>query len=251
MKAGSAGSAGATGLSRLFFRDCCIMDAMQSYPTRFYGRTWLYWMGIPLLGTLVAFWLIFGLQIVLGIEPTDDPEMGFVLIILGLILAPAVFVCVFQVYARQMPILKIYREGMVIRTIGAPVQADNLVLIVLWVFGLWIIILPLIALWQCITLQTFRIQTIRVRWEKIVTILPDKRSLTIAGWFEKIHSSVSERDTSAEFYHAVSYDTASFGTSIGNVIEAVVFNAFNPDSREVLPSWQGEESMFVNDTYDF
>ena len=224
---------------------------MQKYPTRFYGRTWVFWAGILFLIPFAVLCLVMGLLAILGNEQVSDPEAWGGFIIAGLFISLLACACCFQVFARQTPILGIYQEGIIIRTIGSPVLVNNLILRILCAFGLFIIILPLIGLWKCITLQAFRIRTVRLRWEKVVTILPDEKSLTIAGWFEKDHDGGFELDAAPEFYHAVSYDTDSFGISIGKVIEAVVFNAFNPDSREMLPSWHDTEAMLGNDTFDF
>jgi len=46
-------------------------------------------------------------------------------------------------------------------------------------------------------------------------------------------------------------ESDSFGTSLRKVSESVQFFQENPDVRESLPSWQDEETLLGNETFDF
>jgi len=224
---------------------------MQQYPIRFYGRTLLFWLGSVFFGPIVVFLFTMSVLAILGMIPMDaqpipedvPPEaVGVINIIISLFfMLPLVLASFFQVFARQTPVLKIYREGMIIRTIGVPIflDSDNPHLKVALGTGGGIIIIPLIILWQCITFQAFQIRTIRLRWEN-VEVVSETRILRINGLTDVDMNNGFEQDTTPK-YHTVSYETHSFGVAIDKVIESVESFLHNPDSREMLPSWQDDD----------
>jgi hypothetical protein len=138
--------------------------------------------------------------------------------------------CIFQVYARKRPIFKIYREGLWIRSLGTPISV-NLFLNTLCLF----IPIILIVFWQLITLQVFRVRTVRLHWEN-VDVMSGEDSLTIIDWFNKENLEDFGKHMSMEHY-TVSYGAYSFRIPIDKVNEAVQFFLHNPDSRKMLPSW--------------
>ena len=225
---------------------------LQKYPTCFYGRTFIFWAGVLFLCPTVAIWFIIGLAHPLGFELNADFEMGLASMILGLILLLLVLASFFQVFARQTPILKIYREGMMIRIIGTPIPInhDNMYLQIVVHTGGILLLFPLVVLWQCITLQAFRIRTVHLRWEN-VEVAWETGILHVKGLIDKNMNDVFDQKAASESDYAVSYYTASFGTPIAAVNESVQFFLHNPDARESLPSWQDEETLFGNDTFDF
>jgi len=185
-----------------------------------------------------------GVLFCLGIEqaPRDDSEPGSILLA-GCILMMLVGYCIFQIYFRQRPILKICREGLWIRTIGTPMPRTNIMIILHAQ-----IVIPIWIFWQCITLQAFRIRTIRLRWENIDMIPPEQYAFTLAGWHEKDYNDF-DQNAPLEHY-AVHYRADSFGVSVNKVIAAVQFFQDNPDERTMLPSWQ-EEVLPGNNTFNF
>jgi hypothetical protein len=216
---------------------------LKKYPTRFYARTWPYWGGTLLLVPFALFFLIF--MLIFAIYENDAVEKEA---IVGGIIAIIVFVlpaiaCTFQLYARQRPILKIYKEGLWIRSIGTSTQISQSIGCLLGGYVVFFILF-IMAL-QVITLQAFRIQIFRLRWEYI-TDMPAKKGtltqygeLTVDGWYEKDNNEFNQ-DLTLKHY-TTSYGVSSFGTSINKVIETVQFYHHNPDARETLPSWQDEE----------
>jgi len=183
--------------------------------------------------------------VTLGLLRPPDLDSGTPLAMFGLFWLFIFVVCAFQVFARQRPLLKIYQEGMEIRAIGAPIYIS----LFMNVLGFGTLLFLLIVFCQFITLQMFRIRTIRLRWDN-VSVIPTPGTLAIGGWFIKNVNDDFGQETSLEYY-AVSYEVASFRVSIGKVSEALLFFLHNPDSRETLPSWQNEETVFGNDAFDF
>ena len=225
----------------------------QQHPTQFYGRTWIYWTGVLVLGPFVAFWSFVGALVLLDIEPYNgmDKLVGIIPVSIGLLYAPMILVCCFQVFARQTPTLKIYQEGMIVRSFGISIRFDsnNLIGQYLW-HALGAIYLPLIVLWQCITSQAFRIRTVQLRWENFDVIRwTETGSYAISGWSDKDRHD-SAQDTPLEHIE-ISCTADSFGTPIAIVSESVQFFRHNPDARESLPSWQDEDTLLGNETFDF
>ncbi|MCL2743626.1 MAG: hypothetical protein FWE67_07230 [Planctomycetaceae bacterium] len=219
------------------------------YKTKFYARTWICWAGVLLLGPIVAGWLIMGLLIVLGIDkppPEQDGVPDSALLIIGLLCTPMVFSLVFQVYARQTPILKMHREGIKIRVVWTPISSSGLVMYVLWLFPpLAFFIYALVMLWRLLSFQLFRIRTFYIPWDDTLEIAKEKNAFTITAW------NYREENTSQVYeYMSFFYCADSFGTSIRKVSESIQFFLHNPDSREFLPNWRDEDTMFGNSTFD-
>ena len=215
----------------------------------------MFWLGILCTGPFASLFCLLGLQ-----EIARAHEAGIPLLVIGGIFLFVSAACAFQVLARQFSLLRVYREGIEIRTIGTPIQVDP----ILHILGFGSLVMLLIAFWHFVTLQMFRIRTVRLPWETVV-VIPTKRTLAIAGWFDKendnsfednpfrgntLEDNSFEQETSSEYY-AVSYDAHSFGTPIGKAIKTVQFFLFSADSRVVLPSWQSEETVLGNETFAF
>jgi len=212
----------------------------REYPTQFYGRTFVFWAGLLFLGPITVFMYVLGMLLLLGIETAPngqpDSDAGIAFTIGGVALTCLVIACAFQLYARQYPVLKICQEGIETRTIGVPTP-NNLLMGILFALGLWVFILPLIALWQVITFQAFRVQTFHFRWENIDAIPTATGAFTINGLVEK-NSNDFDHDTPE--YWSIPYGTDSFGVSINKVMGAIQFFLHNPDVWNNLPSWQDE-----------
>ena len=226
----------------------------QQYPTQFYGRTFIFWVGVICFGPyavlLSILVLLFLFRIMCGDAGLDMVLASLVLLPFLLVFVSTALACIFQVYARQMPILKIFRDGMVIRSIGVQLRygSDNLIGQYFW-YTTGPIILPRIILWHCISLQAFRIRTFLFRWEDITDLLTNKNEFKIEGWCEQNRNDF-KREVPLEFWFFL-YESHDFGTSIRKVGESVQFFLHNPDARESLPSWQDEETLFGNETFDF
>jgi len=214
---------------------------LEKYPIRFYGRTWIFWACTLILGHIAVFGCIMGplfwLDIIKPANGRPGYEAGIPLTIISSLLMPFAINFAFQVYALQWPILKIYKEGLWIRTIGTPIKIDP-VLIAL--FGLLLHIL--ITLWQFITLQMFQTRTVRLRWEDIDTKQAGNWDLVIAGRLNEANKDSFD----PEDWYYIAYGADSFGMSVAKVKGVVFYFQNNPDSRETLPSWQDTESPFIS-----
>ena len=212
------------------------MDTMQKYPIRFYGRALLFLVGIlasaPI--AIVGCLMVPISLLVLVWEPTIA-SIGYVAMIIFYLLFMLLFVaCIFQVYVRQRPILKLCKEGLWIRSLGTPISINPFLNTL---FGFIPIIIA--VLWQVVTLRIFRIQMIRLQWEN-VDVMSGEDNLTITGWFDKDNLDDFGRNDLLENY-SISYGVYSFREPFDKVIESVQFFLHNPDSREMLPSWQDDD----------
>ena len=223
---------------------------LKKHRTQFYARTWVCWAGVLLLGPLVVGWFVVGLLVLL--EPPDDVDahkMGIFTFALSLFLVPMVLSSIFQVFVRQSPTLKMYREGIKIRHVWEPIQFHGCTTALLTlVYPIAMIIYGFFFLCRFLTLRLFKIQTFHLQWENITEIQMEKNKFTIFGWVET-DSNDFEQDTPPDLWF-FSYEENSFGTSIKKVIAAVQFFWDNPDARKKLPSWDKENS-FENEIFDF
>jgi len=205
-----------------------------------------------------------GLLVLLGIdqlpEGEDPRDVGTALLAMSVFFLPIVLSSVFQVFARQSPVLKIYREGIKIRLLWTPIRYGVLLGCLLALCSpLALLLLACVTLWRLFTLQLFRIQTFHLRWENIVEIPAGKNEFTIVSWKETDSNNIEpnfndvddcKQKTSLELWQ-FPFDANSFGTSIRSVIEAVQCFERDPDLREMLPSWQDTDILFGNDAFDF
>ena len=232
---------------------------LKKYATQFYGRTWMVWACVLLLGPLVAIWFVMGIVFLLGIgePPNGDSALvgGITMMIVALLALPFVIESFFLVLARQRPILKIYREGIWIRFLGAepPLRLETKGLIqealLHHVAPLIFLITYPVKIWQLLTLKTFQTRIVYLHWEYIEPSNSTQAFYTISGW-AKVKNNDFEQDVPMK-YLTTSYEGDSFGTALRKVVETIEFFWRNPDTRETLPSWQDEELLIHNDTFGF
>jgi len=220
------------------------MDTMQKYPIRFYGKTWQYWLAalfvvFPAVGIccLTAIMMLLGaIGIVRDVKSFGDNDVIYGVIIFAFFILLAIALT-FRLCALQRPILKIHKEGLWIRTIMTSDQI-NPYLGCLLGFFLTSLLRAFTMVLQVITLQLFRIRLVRLRWENIDVVV-NMRTLEIKGMIDKDEDDFGQETTRE--HHASIFGTDSFGTSFAAVTESVQFYLHNPDSREMLPSWQEED----------
>ena len=217
---------------------------LEKYPIRFYGRTWIFWACTLILGYIAVFGCIMGplfwLDIIKPANGRPGYEAGIPVTIISSLLMPLAIASAFRVYALQWPILKIYKEGLWIRTIGTPVKVDP---VLGALFGI-LLLIP-IMLWQLVTVQMFQTRTVRLRWEDIDTKQTGNWNLVIAGRLNE----ANENSFDPEDWYYIAYGADSFGMPVAQVREAVFYFQNNPDSRETLPSWQDNEILFGNTSH--
>ena len=214
---------------------------MQKKPIWFYGRMWMVLAGTLIVGHLAVFGCVMGplfwLDIIKSANGHPGYEAGIPLTIIGLLLMPIAIAFAFQVFALQRPILKICKEGLWIRSIGTRYEIDP----VLTILGFDLILIIFIMLWQLMTLQMFRIKVIHWQWDHF-DLLPKYGIFSVTGWLDKDNKNDFEQGTPVPY--TVSYGADSFSVSIDIVRKTIQFYIHNPDSRETLPSWQDDETMF-------
>ena len=199
---------------------------MKEYPIQFYGRTLDAWGVVLIIGPLVAAACIAGALLNWGFVEIPDNhdgsrDIGFLLLIVGTVIMTVPLVFMYRLYALQRPILKIFREGLEIRTVGTTLPD-----IQAWDITHYLTMFILIG--QFVTLQMFRTRTVRLRWENIHEMFEGKGVFSLAGRTDRPFR--------------VSYGCYSFGMPTDEVNEAVQFFLWNADFRETLPSWHDEEA---------
>ena len=218
----------------------------QQYPTRFYGRTWIYWVGVLVVGSLATLGCILGPLFCFDVINLGNGDPGFLpgipMVMVSLPLMPFAIAFVVQVITRQLPTLIIYQEGIWIRVVETPIQDYP----VLQVLQLAMFQIVFVMFWRLITGQMFQTPTYRLRWENIETIWTETGTFAITGWIDKDRFDF-EQDAPLK-YLTISCTVDSFGTPIRKVNESVQFFLHNPDAREFLPSWQDEETMLERTT---
>ena len=167
-------------------------------------------------------------------------EAGIPLTITGLIFVPIAILLVFHLFARQWPIIRIFREGLEIREIGTRVQFDPS----LNILGIGFILCAFIALWQLLTLRMFRVRTTRLRWEEIMSIASNRVILEIIG--------IPIRETSFPNSATMDSPTCIFaydGNSLGvppDYAGAILYDLFHhPEKRNSLQSWESDKTAHL------
>ena len=190
----------------------------QKFPTQFYGRTWIYWLGVMVVGALAAFGCVGGLLFcfdIMNLGPRALPGwmIGSVMIPIGLTLTPFAIAFVVQVITRQSPTLKICREGIWIRFIETPIKDEP----ILQALQLDMVRIIFVMFWRLVMLQMFQTPIYRLRWENIETIRTDKGVFTL-GWrdteyndFDNGYSIVS---CPADFFWNVHCQCERVGTTL-------------------------------------
>ena len=211
------------------------------YPNHFYGKTWMLWAQVLVLVPITCLACIMGPLFLCDAIHTADGrpghEAGIPLTITGLILVPITVILVFHLFARQWPIIRIFREGLEIREIGTRVQIDP----ILNIFGLRLFLFTFVILWQLGTLRLLRVRTTRLRWEEIMSIASDRVILEIIG--------IPIRETSFPNSATMDSPTCIFaydGNSLGvppDYAGAILYDLFHhPEKRHLLQSWESDKT---------
>lgn len=236
---------------------------MTEHTSQFYGRTWIFWVGCFVLPPISILFLNFALremERMRNIQMLDNSI--FILFFWVLIACVLWFASVFQVVARQRPVLKFYQEGIQIRSIGIPSRFSLLETLPIWgclmalagpiVLFIWFLQLfayLLVLFFRCITLQTFRIRLVWLRWENLEMEYETEKTFTLFGWYEKHRKDYfwwMQKDMTQEAdmrFYSVSYQTDSFGKSINEVRTTIEWYINHPESCKTLPSWEDEERV--------
>ena len=208
---------------------------------------------------LVPFLYLLVSDMIEQVDPDDPADLWFFILFVGLLSIPTLSVSIFQVYVRQSPILKIYREGIRIREVWTPIQETPFLRVSAYTGGVFLALffIAFVMLWRFLTLQMFQTRTFYLRWENITDMWAERNEryveaetlITIVGLIEQDHND-SEQDALVE-HKSFSFPTGFFGRPLGIVFEAVDFFGYNPDARETLPSWQNKNILSGNETFDF
>ena len=211
----------------------------QQYPTRFYAATfpWTAILFLTLFGVpaIMSALDCFGVARLFGQPPNLVVGILFLLFGFGCMFyaIQGIFhnVHVFYLLVRRMPILQIYREGICMRRFIAD-QTFCLQWKSIWIDS------------NNSTPESPR----SFRFQKAKEQYPIK----IMYWHEKERNDgPADRECIDIDYEKFTFEPHAFSTPIAKVSESVQFFLHNPDARETLPSWQDEETLLGNDTFDF
>ncbi len=211
----------------------------SSLPTEFLGKQWIDVVKAIFFGGLGVAALVMGPLCYLGLWKKVDgkaaTEAG-----LGLTLASVFFLILFalavsNISAKRTPLLRICREGIVIRMIGAS-SLDKTPFIPAFARLVWLVL----------SFEGFRDRTLYVPWntfqEVKVTGPMMARLLTIVG----PTFLSSEIDTSWEppFANETVLPEVTFVKPLQQIADAVRQLHQSPQIRDTLPSWRIEESNY-------
>ena len=196
----------------------------------FYGKTWIYWAQLLILGPLGGFSLIMGILFWTGtftdVHGKARPEAGPPMTIIGLFLLLVALVAVFNIVKRISPILRCYREGLELRIIGMNSFGDLSEPIKHFI-GIFIV------LWGIISLRSFRVHRSFIPWSKFagaeVTGIPMVYCLRLY-----IHDETSRSDP--PIAELVWISQTDLSDAPHRIAELLNFFAGHPDYRNQLTS---------------
>ena len=204
----------------------------EEHTTEFRGKTWFYVVAAIVFGGLAVLSLVLGplflFEIAKDARGQPAPDAGLALTIMSVPLTLAFVLFVFNAMTHRRPILRICREGLVIRLIGTS-ALDHVPLV------------PAIIrlLWAIVSFQGFRQRIVFVPWDSLrrleITGLPMVRKLLIA----------KETGRSAEIYETkihlfeMTLPEAAFAVSLDVIAGTIAAYFRDEDLRQDLPSWEG------------
>jgi hypothetical protein len=199
---------------------------------QFYGKTWYYAAQAIVFGAFGLIMLIMGTLGLLGFmkapDGRTDMSSGAVMLLVSVALFAIAALAIYNIAARQQPILRLCQEGLEITIIGAsslarfPIQSP-------WLQMTWLII----------SLQGFRTQYIWAPWDSVkratVSGLPMAQTLTIIAQFYSSRKFAKRKLPPVagqwEFRDAEFEETLDL---ISDIITAYVDGV---EPRNQLPSW--------------
>jgi hypothetical protein len=188
---------------------------------RFYGKTEILWVFVLFFSYVSIIPCIAGPLFLFDIIKTADGRPGHIagipLTILGFLFMPFVITFVFHLIIRQKPLIRLYKEGIQLMDVVLPTPID---------------------LCRLVTLKEFRIQTLRLEWEKIDTIFCGHGTLGIIG--NSTHTENQPIDKNDSPIQIFSYDTDSFAMPLKNVGDILCYFHYNSEARRILPSWKNK-----------
>ena len=213
------------------------MDNQKRYQTKFYARTWMLWSSFIIIGILCVAGCVMGPLFLFGIiEPANGRpgyEGGIPMTIVGLCFLPITIVITIQLWGRQTPILEVYEEGLLIREITSLLGGNA----ASTVSGIFLVVLPIWALYLIITFQVLRKKTYQIPWTNVSDVQFDSSVLCIVG--RPSNKEVLEYyETKIPVSRLFQYPPDAFGTSLKKVGEAVMHYFKHRDASEMLSSWK-------------
>lgn len=215
-----------------------VKKAANEFPNVIYARTWIVWACAIIIGYLVGMAGILGplfwLDVLKSANGAPGHTGGIPLTIFALVFAPMEILFIFHVYARQRPLITMNREGLCIREIGSRTRIPYHPL--LSIFRLNFFIVLFYSTWDVLSLRTFRVETICIRWENVIEFARGDWSVYICG--------VSMQDTKTTFEPhdagvvvTFSYGADAFGISAKKAGQSIEHYLRSHEARQTLPGW--------------
>ncbi len=200
--------------------------------TEFRGKTWFYVVLAVVFGGLAVFGLVLGplflFEIAKDARGQPAPDAGLALTIMSVPLTLAFALFVFNAISHRRPILRVCREGLVIRLIGTS-ALDHVPLV------------PAILrlLWAIASFQGFRQRIVFVPWDSLrsleITGLPMNRKLLIG---QETGRSQEFHETKIHLFE-MTLSEAAFAVSLDVIAGTIAAYFRDEQSRQDLPSWEG------------
>jgi hypothetical protein len=212
------------------------LNDISDTPTGFRGKTWIYVAQAAVFGPLGVFSLVMGPLFLFGgmkkADGTPATDAGIALSILSVPLMLLFALAMFNIRARRLPLLRLFREGLEIVLIGTS-SLDEF---------------PLPGLvrvaWSILSTQGFRRQVFRLPWECVrgarVSGLPMNRLLSILT----APALASEHDdaTAEPPCDAIVLPEVMFKTPLHEIAQAIEVATNSPVALTRLPSWEERQT---------
>lgn len=206
-------------------------------PFQFRGKSWISVVTAIMFGYFAVFSLVMGPLFLTGaLKPADGrpgTDAGIALSVFGVVFSLVTALALFRVMALKRPLVRLCREGIVIRLIGAS-SLDGLPEIPF--FGEALALLRLA--WLIVSLQGFKQQIVYASWETFrdaqVWGLVMQRKLTVFASF--FRPSSAERRPGFDFDH-IEFREVAFAASLDEVARAIMVYSADASARQLLSSW--------------
>jgi hypothetical protein len=230
----------------------------KSIESRFFGKTWIHRAGALIFGCLSTICLIVGPLFWLGVAARADGKPpqgeGPILTAFGVVFFPLFAVSLFNMAARQAPIMQFFREGIEVRVVGR-LTIDR------FAWMPWIVRVA----WLMATLQGFRVERRFIPWSDLWSYRiegpPLARSLVLVFMArpegfpvdpglcaQEFAAEAEEEEEETEGFSARSLapketlilSEAEFKIALERVYESITHHFFRSEVRGALPSWFSE-----------
>lgn len=219
-------------------------------PTQFRGKSWIAVVSALVFGNFALFGLIFGPLFLTGAMKAADgrptTNAGIALSIFGVVFGLVAVLALFRARALRQPLVRLRRQGIVVRVIGAT-SLDGLPHVPVFGDGLAL----LRVAWSIVSLQGFKQQLVYTSWQSVrdaqVWGPPLQRKLTIFASFARPSNADGLPE---QIFDNVQFEEVAFADSLTEVARAIAIYCADEGARQRLPSWNDDGNVIEWPDFD-